>query len=136
MENGCYLTDKIMKKIVLLIGLLSFVVACDKKVMEKPVGLIPEDKMVEILTDISIYQSIEGYDPQKLSTNNVKLSEFIFNKYKVNAKLIETSNKYYASDVEGYKKLYEKVIQNLEERRKEVGVEVEKTTGVKPVDAQ
>ncbi|THF48512.1 DUF4296 domain-containing protein [Flavobacterium supellecticarium] len=124
-----------MKKIVLLIGLLYFVVACDKQVMEKPANLIPEDKMVEILTDIAIYQAVEGYDPQKLTTNNVKLNDFIFNKYKVNAKVIETSNKYYASDVDGYKKLYEKVIDNLEERRKEVGVEIEKTTGVKPADA-
>lgn len=124
-----------MKQIVLLIGLLYFVVACDKQVMEKPANLIPEEKMVEILTDIVIYQAIEGYDPQKLTTNNVKLNDFIFNKYKVNAKVIETSNKYYASDVDGYKKLYEKVIRNLEERRKEVGVEIEKTTGVKPADA-
>ena len=125
-----------MKKIVLLIGLLSFVVACDKQAMEKPVNLIPEDKMVEILTDIAIYQAVEGYDPQKLTTNNVKLNDFIFNKYKVNAKVIETSNKYYASDVDGYKKLYAKVIDNLGERRKEAGIEIEKTTGVKPVDAQ
>lgn len=124
-----------MKQIVLLIGLLYFVVACDRQVMEKPANLIPEEKMVEILTDIVIYQAIEGYDPQKLTTNNVKLNDFIFNKYKVNAKVIETSNKYYASDVDGYKKLYEKVIDNLEERRKEVGVEIEKTTGVKPADA-
>jgi len=130
------LIDKIMKKIVLLIGLLIFVVACDKQVMEKPANLIPEDKMVEILTDIAIYQAVEGYDPQKLTTNNVKLNDFIFNKYKVNAKVIETSNKYYASDVEGYKKLYAKVIDNLGERRKEAGIEIEKTTGVKPVDAQ
>ncbi|WP_300491019.1 DUF4296 domain-containing protein [Flavobacterium sp.] len=125
-----------MKKIVLLIGLLSVVVACDKKIMEKPANLIPEDKMVEILTDIAIYQAIDGYDPQKLTTNNVKLNDFIFNKYKVNAKVIETSNKYYASDVEGYKKLYSKVIDNLQEQREVAGVEIEKTTGVKPVDDQ
>jgi len=125
-----------MKKIVLLIGLLSVVVACKEQVLQKPVSLIPEDKMVEILTDIAIYQAIDVYDPQKLTTNNVKLDQFVFNKYKVNAKLIETSNKYYASDAEGYKKLYAKVIDNLEERRKVAGVEIEKTTGVKPVDAQ
>ncbi|UUC45937.1 DUF4296 domain-containing protein [Flavobacterium cerinum] len=125
-----------MRKIVLLISLLSVMVACDKPVMQKPANLIPEEKMVGILTDIVIYQAIDGYDSQKLTTNNVKLSEFIYNKYKVSIKDIETSNKYYASDVEGYKKLYAKVIDRLDEQRKVAGVEVEKTTGVKPVDAQ
>lgn len=125
-----------MKKIVLLISLFSVMVACEKQVVQKPANLIPEEKMVGILTDIVIYQAIDGYDSQKLTTNNVKLSDFIYNKYKVSIKDIETSNKYYASDVDGYKKMYAKVIDRLEEQRKVAGVEVEKTTGVKPVDAQ
>lgn len=125
-----------MKKIVLLIAILSVMVACKEEVMQKPAGLIPEETMVDLLTDIAVYQAIDGYDPQRLSLSNVKLDDYIFNKYKVNAKIIETSNKYYASDVEAYKKMYAKVIERLEEKRKVAGVEIEKKTGVKPVDAK
>lgn len=125
-----------MKKILLLIAVLSVAVACKEEVMQKPAGLIPEDTMVDILTDIAVYQALEGYDPQRLSLSNVKLDDFIFKKYKVNAKIIETSNKYYASDVDAYKKLYARVIDRLDEKRKVAGVEIEKKTGVKPVDAK
>lgn len=127
--------DKIMKKLLFLIGLLCVITACEQQVMKKPVNLIPEDTMVEILSDIAIYQAVDGYDPLRISSNNLKLDDYIFNKYKVNAKIIEASNKYYASDVEGYKRLYNKVIERLDEQRKAVGAEIEKTTGVPPTDA-
>ena len=100
-----------MKKIILL-GMMVLFFGCNSNSVEKPKNLIGKDKMVDILYDISLLEAIKTQNINGGIT--VKMgNDFIYKKYKIDSIQFAKSNKYYASDVEEYKKLFEKVKERL-----------------------
>ena len=86
--------------------MLSFF-SCNNTI-EKPKNLIEKDKMTKILYDLSLLdamknQYIEG------GISNQKANDYIYKKYKIDSIQLVQSNKYYASDIEEYKKMLEEV---------------------------
>ena len=91
--------------------MLSFF-SCNNTI-EKPKNLIEKDKMTKILYDLSLLdamknQYIEG------GISNQKANDYIYKKYKIDSIQLVQSNKYYASDIEEYKKMYEEVKSKLD----------------------
>jgi len=89
------------------------IVSCNNNTIEKPKNLIEKDKMIDILYDLSLLdavktQFIEG------GISNKKVNDYIYKKYKIDSLQLVQSNKYYASDVEEYKKMFEKVKSKLD----------------------
>lgn len=99
-----------MKKIVFIF--LLFVLGCKpKEVVEKPQDLIHRDTMISILYDLSLIQSASNHN---LDTNfNKNIPSFIIHKYKIDSLRFVNSNRYYASQVDEYQKMYEEVYQKI-----------------------
>jgi len=107
-----------MKRFI-LIGLLFSFVSCNDTI-DKPKNLIEKDKMVDILYDISLLEAIKS---QNISggIKNKDANAYLYKKYKIDSIQLAQSNKYYAADVDGYKKMFEEVKTRLEEQTKKMG---------------
>ena len=95
-----------------LLGLIVLLFGCNSSSVEKPKNLIDKDKMVDILYDISLLEAIKTQNINGGIT--VKMgNDYIYKKYKIDSIQFVKSNKYYASDIEEYKKMFEKVKDKL-----------------------
>ena len=100
-----------MKK-YFVFGLIVLFFGCKMKSIEKPSNLIDKDKMIDILYDISLLeaiktQNINGGISAKMG------NDYIYKKYKIDSVQFVKSNKYYASDIEDYKKMFVKIKERL-----------------------
>ncbi|WNM19891.1 DUF4296 domain-containing protein [Flavobacterium capsici] len=105
-----------MKK-VLLFCIIVLAFGCQKTAVEKPSDLIEKDKMVDILYDISLLEAVKTQNIGGGITSE-QINKFIYKKYKIDSLQFLNSNKYYASDVAEYKKMYQKVKDRLDEENK------------------
>ena len=115
-----------MKGFLILVTML-LIFSCNSNTVEKPSNLIEEDEMIAILYDISLLEAVKN---QNISGGiTVKYAnEFIFRKYKIDSIQFVKSNTYYASDIEEYKKMFEKV-----KTRLNAEIQKNETTGSIPV---
>ncbi|HPW98103.1 MAG TPA: DUF4296 domain-containing protein [Flavobacterium sp.] len=105
-----------MKKLILFFTIL-FIFGCQNSTVEKPSNLIEKDKMIAILYDVSLLEAIKSQNINGGITPE-EINEYIFKKYKIDSIQLVKSNKYYASDIVEYKKMYQKVKDQLEEESK------------------
>ena len=105
-----------MKQILFLFFSL-LVLSCSKNPVPKPDNLLDEEVMVDIIFDISVLQATDGSMPNKLFENNIKMDQYIFEKYKIDSLTYRQNQNYYAADTRKYKKIYKKVIERLEEEK-------------------
>lgn len=91
-----------------------FVVSCSKNPVPKPDNLLDEETMINILYDISLLQAIDGSMPNKLMEQDIKMDQYIFEKYKIDSTTYRQNQLYYAGDARKYKKIYDKVLERLE----------------------
>jgi len=126
LESVCFLTDKkIYMRKVLLLGLTVLFFGCNGNSVEKPKNLIDKDKMVDILYDISLLESIKSQNINGGIT--VKMgNDYIYKKYKIDSIQFAKSNKYYASNLEEYKKMFEKVKEKLSAETVKIEAETKK----------
>ena len=117
-----------MKKILILLCCAFLAISCNDSSVAKPDNLITKDKMIDILYDISLLEAIKIQNING-GINKKKANEYIYRKYKIDSIQFAKSNKYYASNLEEYKKMFEKVKERLnkenakvEERMKKKGV--------------
>lgn len=118
-----------MKKITLFFAIL-FVFGCQKSAVEKPSNLIEKDKMVDVLYDISLLEAVKTQNVNG-GISQKEINDYIFKKYKVDSLQLVKSNKYYASDIADYKKMYQKVKDKLEEENKKLEVKTGKNNDSK-----
>ncbi|MDK2771652.1 MAG: DUF4296 domain-containing protein [Flavobacterium sp.] len=103
--------NKILR--IAILGLLISFTACKNKAVEKPDNLLSEDKMINIIYDIAILQAADNYKPINLSDAGVKVNNYIYKKYNIDSTTYYQNHKYYASDVNNYKKIYKKVLEKI-----------------------
>lgn len=102
-----------MRLITLLLAFLLVFISCTSAI-EKPKKLIEKDKMVDILYDIALLEAIKSQNVNG-GISSKKANEFLFKKYKIDSLQWEENNKYYAADIEEYKKMYEEVKQRIQD---------------------
>ena len=107
-----------MKKIIFFC-LAILAIGCNNSVIEKPSNLIEKDKMVDILYDISLLETVKSQGI-KSRISQSEINQYILKKYKIDSLQLISSNKYYASDAEEYKRMFEKVKAKLDEDDKKV----------------
>ncbi len=111
-----------MKKILLIAVAFLIVVSCQKSSVKKPDNLIPEEKMVDIIFDLSLLEAVKSQSYNaKGDKMNINPNAFIFSKYKVDSIQFAKSDQYYASDVSNYKKIYEQVNERIKKKIEEDG---------------
>jgi hypothetical protein len=108
-----------MRKSIVLVCLLLSFISCTSGI-EKPKNLIDKDKMVDVLYDLSLLEAIKNQNVGG-GVSNKKANEYIYKKYNIDSVQLVQSNKYYASDVEEYKKIFEKVKAKLDEQNQKLG---------------
>ncbi|AWI24820.1 DUF4296 domain-containing protein [Flavobacterium pallidum] len=106
-----------MKNIVILLSAL-LLAGCSDKSAEKPDNLIPKDKMVDIIYDLSLLEAIRLSEPTSIAKRKINPSTYIYKKYKVDSLQFAKSDRYYANDIDGYAKMYEKVEKRLDQDKK------------------
>ncbi len=93
-----------------------FLLSCkDHNGIPEPEKLIDKDVMVDIMYDLSVLEAIKYQNPTSIDSFKINASAFILKKYKVDSVQFIKNTKYYATDYEAYKTMYEKVIKRLEE---------------------
>ncbi len=86
---------------------------------KKPDNLITKDRMVDIITDISLMTAAKGLNKGLLEENAINPQNYIYNKYNIDSIQFAESNNYYAYDVKEYEEIYLTVKERLEEQKEE-----------------
>ncbi len=101
-----------MKKLLLLFFLLFL--SCNQSAIQPPEKLIDENKMVDILYDLSLLDAIKAQG-NATQHNYPSTTEFLKKKYQIDSLTFANNSKYYASDIKNYKKMYDRVKDRLNE---------------------
>ena len=102
-----------MKYWLIFILAISIVSCQDVKYPEKPKNLIPKDKMAEVLTEAYLANAARSVDNKSLLTNGVLIDSLLYAKFGIDSLQFLKSNDYYATNVNAYMEIFEKVESNL-----------------------
>jgi len=104
-----------------------FLVSCQNvEEIKKPECLIPEKKMVEVLTDLSILYSAKNYNKRILEETGLPLKTYLYEKHQIDSLQLAQSTDYYAKNYTQFKKIYTQVKLNLDKMKTDLElVEVE-----------
>lgn len=94
--------------------------SCGEKLLEKPEDLIPKDKMINILKDITILNSARSTSITVLHDSKIEPTTFVFSKYGIDSLQFVTSDKYYASLPKEYEAMYVEIEKQLENEKEEM----------------
>lgn len=104
-----------MKKIFIVSSVLLLIFSCeDKNVPQKPQNLISEDKMVDVLIDLSLISSAKGINKKVIENNGVTPDKYVFRKHNIDSIQFSESNAYYAYFIDDYSDIYNRVKDSLE----------------------
>jgi len=107
------------KYIVAVLALFFVVSACDKPVVTKPKKLVPRDRMVDMLTDMhigeSIFQNRHYSAEQVIQLTEADFYYSVLKKHKVADSTFEQSLIYYSSLPNEFEKIYSRVLNKLNE---------------------
>lgn len=82
-----------------------------------PDNLISEEKMVDILYDMSLISVSKGINKMILESNGMKPKKYILKKYNIDSLQFVLSNDFYSKDLKKYLMIYEDVLKKLENNR-------------------
>lgn len=95
------------------------VLGCSKDKTPKPAGLIPQEKMEEILYDLNMFQAVRNSNYNLYQTENLNAQQYIYKKYNIDSLEFTQSHKYYASDIEQYEKMLDRLLNRIDQEKKD-----------------
>lgn len=125
-----------MKKIILLLSILIIGACSNKNEIPKPAKPIDKEVMENILYDLALLQALKSYSPEKLTKNNIDSKNYIYQKYKIDSLQFVENNKYFASDIEAYKLMFENVSNRLQKEKSELDTIINKELKIKAKKTQ
>jgi len=102
-----------MRSFIYICFVLLLVSCYDIKKPKKPDDLIAKDKMVNIIIDMSLFNSAKGINKRTLENKGINLEQFIYEKHNIDSLQFATSNNFYAYNVVEYEAIYERVKDSL-----------------------
>ena len=105
-----------MKKIIIIFFIINSCIFMDEKNVA-PDNLISEDKMIEILYDMSLISVSKGINKRIIENNGMKPKKYILKKHNIDSIQFVASNEYYSKDLETYLSIYEEVLKKLQSNR-------------------
>ena len=99
--------------------------SCNKKAYEAPVDLIPEDQMVEILSDFMILNSAQGANKKILEDRLKNPLGYVFEKHNIDSTQFENSNAYYTRNIDQYSLIYQHVKEKLDAKKQGIQKRIE-----------
>lgn len=104
-----------MKKTGWVIVFLMVLASCqDVQHTQKPDNLISENKMVEVLTEISLLHGARSYNKNVMEEKGIVPYPYLMEKYGIDSAQLVQSNNYYAENYRQYNRIYGRVKQKLE----------------------
>ncbi len=104
-----------MKKLLGVLTALILLASCqDIDRTPKPDNLIPEDKMVEVLTELSILHGARSYNKNLMEEKGINAYPYLTNKFGIDSVQLVQSNNYYAENYKEYQMIYDRVKERLE----------------------
>jgi len=97
--------------IILFIGVL-FSTCTSNTIYKKPADLIPEEQMVDLLTDMYIAVAAKHVKTKDLQ-KNINYMPLVYEKYGIDSLRFQTSNIYYMSLIDDHEAIYKKVEKRL-----------------------
>ena len=111
-----------MRSIGIFLTLIFFISCQDIEETKMPENLIPQAKMVEVLTELSLLNSAKNYNKKFLEETGFKPDEFLLEKYNIDSLQLAESTTYYARNYDQFEGMYKKVQRNLENIKKELEI--------------
>ena len=108
-----------MNKLNVII-ILSFLLGCNNSLTQKPIppdNLISQEKMVDIIYDMTLINVAKGVNKSILENNGIIPEQYLFNKHSIDSILFARSNEYYSYDLKTYQIIYDKVKIKLEKNK-------------------
>lgn len=109
-----------MKKVFLAILFVSLL-SCENQ--NKPDLLISRDQMVDLMYDLTVYNSLQSYNSNNDTMYIYHKRSDILEKYQLDSISYEEQHEFYRSDVEDYAKIHkevnERILAKIEEVKKE-----------------
>ena len=112
-------------RILHILVFLLILQSCNKNAYEAPVDLIPEDQMVEILSDLMILNSAQGANKKILEDRLKNPLGYFFKKYNIDSTQFENSNAYYARNINQYSLIYQRVKEKLDAKKQRIQKRIE-----------
>ncbi|MFK5958431.1 MAG: DUF4296 domain-containing protein [Lutibacter sp.] len=113
-----------MNKTIYILILSAFFTACTSNtIIKKPTNLIPEDQMVDLLTDILLADGGDNIKNLNLQ-RNVNYFPLVFKKYQIDTTLFKESNYFYTSRIDDYSKILRKVDERLKALKEKYSAEI------------
>ncbi|MFT5984797.1 MAG: hypothetical protein ACI825_000275 [Planctomycetota bacterium] len=103
-----------MKSIYFILILVMAVGCQNVKYPNKPDNLIPEGKMVEVLTEVYLSNAVRSYNIRIVRDSGYKLDSMLYEKFSIDSLQFAKSHAYYSSDLEVYTAIFEKVKAKME----------------------
>lgn len=119
-----------MKKLAIIL-LSALAVSCNNDAAPKPEHLLNEKEMENIFYDLTLLQSIKSSLPKVLDDNKVDVKNYIYKKYKIDSLTFAQNHTYYASDLEKYQKMQQKVSERLNKAKDSINPPVKNSKAVK-----
>tara|TARA_B100000963_G_scaffold100392_1_gene86799 strand:- start:341 stop:817 length:477 start_codon:yes stop_codon:yes gene_type:complete len=112
---------------VLLYSLFTlFLFSCfNDRSIKEPFDLIPQDKMVDILSEFIIINSAQGSNKKFLESKMKNPVDYIYKKYSIDSLQFENSNAYYSANIEIYNSIYDSIKIKLESRKEEIQYQID-----------
>ncbi|MFZ5428799.1 MAG: DUF4296 domain-containing protein [Bacteroidota bacterium] len=115
--------NRFLQQILIILAIILLIAACDKPVVKKPKKLVSRDKMVEMLTDMhiaeSVFQNRRYTGSQPFSFTEADFYYSILKKHQVADSVFELSLIYYSSLPKEFEKIYSRVLNRLNEMEQE-----------------
>lgn len=106
-----------MEKKILVLMVLMLVIGCNNLPLDKPDNLIEEEKMTNILYDLTLLDAVKSQNPYDSVSQSIKPRAFIYKKYSIDSLQFVTSNQFYISQISTYKKMYDEINQRLQKEK-------------------
>lgn len=101
--------------------IFSFLLSCQEPVEQLPVGILPKDSMVSVLTDIQISEAMIQLQSLGRSDSTKEfaygLYADVFTKHGVSGSRFIRSFEYYRNQPEEFKAMYDLVIENIDQQK-------------------
>jgi len=107
-------------KNLFVIFLAILLTSCGEKLLEKPEDLVPKDKMINILKDMTILNSARSTSVTVFHDYNIEPTTFIFSKYGIDSLQFVTSDNYYASLPNEYEAMYAEIDKQLDNEKEQM----------------
>jgi len=121
-----------MRKII-TITFIYLLAACGNSSVQKPDKLIEEDRMVDIFYDLALLEAIKAHKPDIIQSAKDP-NQYIYKKYGIDSLQFAQSNRYYATDIKRYKRMFGRVGKRLEGNKKKLDATTAKTTSGEAVE--